>query len=228
MSIHVYVFDHMTVFCTVHQTLPTLCPYLNAGSNHILPWMSSLKVQYLLRYLSSRRKAFVLAKSSNWIKQLIPYLKNMRQQINQVPVKGSVKYDSIVSAQVTISSQNTRRQDDFRPSQQMRFNRKMCEIHQKASSGGTSDSMGQTKPFHGSELSSGTTAYPAPQAHCITWMIMIIAVCFLEEQYQPWCLFPIEGALSPVFPQWTEHLRIKQSWTWTCCSGAHYILLLFI
>lgn len=39
-----------------------------------IPWMSSLNVQYLLRYLLSRRKALTFAKSSNWIRQSIPYL----------------------------------------------------------------------------------------------------------------------------------------------------------
>lgn len=39
-----------------------------------LPWISSLNVQYLLRYLLNRRKALTFAKSSNCIRQSIPYL----------------------------------------------------------------------------------------------------------------------------------------------------------
>ena len=39
-----------------------------------VPWMSSLKVQYLLRYFSRNRKAFWLPKSSNWMRVFCPYL----------------------------------------------------------------------------------------------------------------------------------------------------------
>lgn len=39
-----------------------------------IPWMSSLNVRYLLRYLLNRGKALMLAKSSNWIRQFTPYL----------------------------------------------------------------------------------------------------------------------------------------------------------
>ena len=53
-----------------------------------IPWMSSLKVQYLLRYLVSRRKALVLAKSSNWIRQSIPYLRT-EQVVGMVTRYGS-------------------------------------------------------------------------------------------------------------------------------------------
>ncbi|TNN60885.1 hypothetical protein EYF80_028880 [Liparis tanakae] len=42
-----------------------------------VPWMSSLKVQNRLLYLLRMRKAFLLAKSSNWIRQLIPYLQSV-------------------------------------------------------------------------------------------------------------------------------------------------------
>jgi hypothetical protein len=38
-----------------------------ASATEAVPWMSSLKVQMLLRYFSSRRKALWLAKSSNWM-----------------------------------------------------------------------------------------------------------------------------------------------------------------
>lgn len=46
--------------------------------------MSSLKVQYLLRYLLSRRKALMFAKSSNCIRQFIPYLKHQDEFIQRV------------------------------------------------------------------------------------------------------------------------------------------------
>ena len=39
-----------------------------------VPWMSSLKVQYLLRYFSRNRKALWLPKSSNWMRVFWPYL----------------------------------------------------------------------------------------------------------------------------------------------------------
>lgn len=51
------------------------CLYMHVCVSLVeLPWMSSLNVQYLLRYLLSRRKALTFAKSSNWIRQSIPYL----------------------------------------------------------------------------------------------------------------------------------------------------------
>lgn len=43
-----------------------------------VPWMSSLKVQYRFLYLLRMRKALLLAKSSNWIRQFIPYLEDSR------------------------------------------------------------------------------------------------------------------------------------------------------
>lgn len=49
-----------------------------------IPWMSSLNVQYLLRYLLSSRKALTFAKSSNWIRQSIPYL--WREEWQQRPL----------------------------------------------------------------------------------------------------------------------------------------------
>lgn len=44
----------------------------------VLPWMSSLKVQYRFLYLLRMRKALLLAKSSNWMRQFIPYLQSHR------------------------------------------------------------------------------------------------------------------------------------------------------
>lgn len=39
-----------------------------------LPWISSLNVQYWFWYFFRSRNAFILAKSSNWIRQFMPYL----------------------------------------------------------------------------------------------------------------------------------------------------------
>ena len=45
-----------------------------ASATLAVPWMSSLKVQYLLRYFSRNRNAFWLPKSSNWMRVFCPYL----------------------------------------------------------------------------------------------------------------------------------------------------------
>lgn len=62
---------------------PWLCP----RGGH-LPWMSSLNMQYLLRYLWSRRKALALAKSSNWMRQFIPNLLGGRGKKACLPPQG--------------------------------------------------------------------------------------------------------------------------------------------
>lgn len=54
--------------------LPDEGGVVKPASAAYLPWMSSLKVQYLFLYLFSMRNALLLAKSSNWIRQFIPYL----------------------------------------------------------------------------------------------------------------------------------------------------------
>lgn len=49
-----------------------------------VPWMSSLKVQYRFLYLLRMRKALLLAKSSNCIRQFIPYLQDSRVDLSHI------------------------------------------------------------------------------------------------------------------------------------------------
>lgn len=44
------------------------------------PWISSLNTQYLSLYFSRKRKALWLPKSSNWIKQVEPYLQTRNRE----------------------------------------------------------------------------------------------------------------------------------------------------
>ena len=60
-----------------------LSGFVRRGGN--LPWMSSLNMQYLLRYLLRRRKALALAKSSNWMRQFIPNLWRGRGKSTWLP-----------------------------------------------------------------------------------------------------------------------------------------------
>lgn len=63
-----------------------------------LPWMSSLKVQYLFLYLLRMRKALLLAKSSNWIRQFIPYLQDDSEQSDRITLatSGRLRFHSLI------------------------------------------------------------------------------------------------------------------------------------
>lgn len=59
-------------------------------SEILLPWISSLNVQYWFWYLFRRRNAFLLAKSSNWIRQFMPYLWDKAftlKEVNEITFK---------------------------------------------------------------------------------------------------------------------------------------------
>lgn len=48
----------------------------------LIPWISSLNMQYLFWYLSNKRCAFALAKSSCWMSVLAPHLTNITSHID--------------------------------------------------------------------------------------------------------------------------------------------------
>lgn len=67
-----------------------------------LPWISSLNVQYWFWYFLRSRNAFILAKSSNWIRQFMPYLwdKTFTLEVNEVtfknkPLKLAYQFSSV-------------------------------------------------------------------------------------------------------------------------------------
>lgn len=92
--------------------------FLACGNNSeekgesLLPWISSLKVQYLLRYLCRRRNALALAKSSNWMRQFMPYLEKQEsmhyvRKVSKLYIKKLVTFEVRFWIQALCESYNS-------------------------------------------------------------------------------------------------------------------------